>query len=104
MRRRAQAKRINAAVTAQLRTSDRLRRGAYGSADRGRSLCAGERPQLAIDRGNNRVPVAARRLAKESRRRVPRAVMPPEQPAPIGHERQEDPDRLSERAGKMRNG
>jgi hypothetical protein len=47
--------------------------------------------------------VLALLLAKQPHGRVPRIILAIEQPAPIGHPRQQDPDRLAERTGQMRN-
>ncbi len=41
-------------------------------------------------------------LAEQAHGRIPGIVLAVEQPAPIGHPRQQHPDRLAERAGKMR--
>jgi len=46
-------------------------------------------------------PIAARLLAEEPRRRIPRAVLALEEPAPIGNERQHDPNPLAHGAGEM---
>jgi hypothetical protein len=41
------------------------------------------------------------RLTEQARRRIPGTVLASEQPAPIGNERQQDPDRLRQRAGEV---
>ena len=46
------------------------------------------------------VPVAFGRLAKQARRRIPRAIVAPEQPAPVGNAPQRDVGRLAERAAR----
>ena len=48
-------------------------------------------------------PLARLALAKQPRTRVPGAVVAAEQPAPVRRMRQQDPDRFSQGAGKMRN-
>ena len=48
------------------------------------------------------VPFARFALAEQTRGRIPRAVIPVEQPAPIRHMRQQYPDRLSQRSREMR--
>jgi hypothetical protein len=47
------------------------------------------------------VPAAAFILPEQARGRIPGAVLAIQQPAPVGNERQQHPDRLAERAGKM---
>src|SRR5580704_10902627 len=50
---------------------------------------------------DNTFPVVGAGLSKQPRRRIPRAVVPIEQPAPIRDEWQHDPNRLSQCAGEM---
>lgn len=47
------------------------------------------------------VPPTAVVLAKQPRRRIPRAVVAVEQSAPVGNERQQYPDRFGQRTGEM---
>ena len=47
-------------------------------------------------------PVLALVLAEQPHGRVPGIILAVEHPAPIGHPRQQHPDRLAERAGEMR--
>ena len=47
-------------------------------------------------------PVLAFLLAEQPHGRIPGIVLAIEHPAPIGHPRQQHPDRLAERAGEMR--
>ena len=49
----------------------------------------------------DRTPVARFGLAEEAGRRIPGAVFPADQPAPLGRERQPDPDRDPQRTGKV---
>ena len=47
------------------------------------------------------IPLARVILPKQAGGRIPWAVVAIEQPAPVGNELQQDPDRLAQRAGEM---
>src|SRR5256885_321907 len=47
------------------------------------------------------LPIAAARLPDQPHRRIPRAVLALSHPAPIGRERQRDPNGDPERSGEM---
>ena len=59
--------------------------------------------QLCCDARDNVGPVLALFLAEQPHGRIPGIVLAIEQPAPVGHPRQQHPDRLAQRAGDMRN-
>ena len=69
-----------------------------------------ERQALACEHGrdfgadplDHRIPIAIRALPEQPRVRIPGACVAIERPAPIRPERQQDPQRPSERAGEMR--
>src|SRR5258708_2713202 len=63
---------------------------------------ANEVTELAAQTLNHAVPVAKRRLTEQSRARVPPAALARARPAPIGRERNEDPDRTAHGACKVR--
>ena len=60
-----------------------------------------EHGQPIRDLADHGSPIATRLLAEEPRRRIPRAVLALEEPAPIGNERQHDPNPLAHGAGEM---
>src|SRR5258708_36665287 len=66
------------------------------------SIHANEVTELAAQTLNHAVPVAKRRLTEQSRARVPPAALARARPAPIGRERNEDPDRTAHGACKVR--
>ena len=65
-------------------------------------VCKGARSQRRRDLPHRAMPVAGARLPKQPGARIPGAVLPVEHPAPIRLLLQQDPDRQTERAGKMR--
>src|ERR1700722_14956703 len=68
------------------------------NADRSKSLV---RERLGDARADAR-PVTRARLTEQPRGRIPGAVIALTHPAKVGLKRQQDPYRLSERAGEMR--
>src|SRR5215831_12182183 len=66
------------------------------------STLPGEAVELAAEAPDHAIPIAERRLPEQSRARIPSAALARESPAPVGRERQQDPDRPSHRTRKMR--
>ena len=54
-----------------------------------------------MDARDHAFPIVNICLAKEAGGRIPGTIVPIEQPPPIGNMGHHDPDRLSQRAGKM---
>ena len=69
---------------------------------RSRSVASDEFEQRIANMLYDAVPFAGLALAEQTRGRIPGAVIPVEQPAPIGHMRQQYPDRFSQPTRKMR--
>src|SRR5262249_55081272 len=67
------------------------------------STLPGEAVELAAEAPDHAIPIAERRLPEQSRARIPPAANARKRPAPVGRERQQDPDRPSHRTRKMRN-
>jgi hypothetical protein len=57
---------------------------------------------LARTRRRTSIPIAGKALPEQPQRRVPRAVLPLEQPTPVGPRAQQDPGRLPEGACEVR--
>src|SRR5713226_5459122 len=70
----------------------------------GRVLILEPSIERSINVGYDRAPIVPFRLPKQARGRIPGAVVPIEQPAPIRNELQQDPDRLAKGTGEMNDG
>src|SRR5262245_42290950 len=57
--------------------------------------------KFALDRNEHRPPIIPLRLPKQTHRRIPRAVVTIEPPAPIRHMLESKPRRSTEGAGQM---
>src|SRR5262245_28808811 len=66
------------------------------------STLSSEAVELAAKAPDHAIPIAEGWLPEQSRARIPPAAIARKRPAPVGRERQQDPDRPSHRTRKMR--